>query len=298
MTVGRLWVVGTPIGNLEDITARALRILREVDLIAAEDTRHTGRLLKHFGITTPQISLHAHNTQQRLPHLLAKLHSGKQIALVSDAGLPGVADPGYELIRACIAANVPVTPIPGANAALTALMAAGLPMVPFCFEGFLPPKGRDRQVRLEQLQWESRTMIFYEAPHRLGQTLQDFMHTFGGDRPIVLARELTKCYEDFWRGSLAAACEWVTQHPPRGEYTLVVAGSAPTAPSMPLEQIQRELETLQAQGMSLVQASRQLAALTGVPRRQLYQIGLRGQSAPHYPHPLGPSAENAEDKPH
>ncbi|ATS17544.1 16S rRNA (cytidine(1402)-2'-O)-methyltransferase [Parathermosynechococcus lividus] len=276
MGIGQLWVVGTPIGNLEDITARALRVLREVDLIAAEDTRHTGRLLQYFGITTPQISLHAHNTQQRLPHLLAKLHAGQQVALVSDAGLPGVADPGYELIAACIAAAVPVIPIPGANAALTALMAAGLPMARFCFEGFLPPKGRDRQQRLDQLRQELRTMIFYEAPHRLRATLQDFVDTFGGDRPIVLARELTKRYEDFWRGCLAAASEWVTQTPPRGEYTLVVAGSAPTASPISWEQLQTELQLLQSQGLSLAEASRQLAALTGVSRRQLYQMGLRG----------------------
>ncbi len=275
MAIGQLWVVGTPIGNLEDISARALRILGAVDLIAAEDTRHTGRLLQHFGITTPQISLHAHNTQQRLPQLLAKLRSGQQIALVSDAGLPGIADPGYELINACIAAAVPVTPIPGANAALTALMAAGLPMTRFCFEGFLPTKGRDRQQRLAQLREEPRTIILYEAPHRLSHTLQELEHTIGGDRPIVLARELTKRHEDFWRGSLAAAIEWVHQTPPRGEYTLVIAGRIPTIPALSPEQLHAELHTLQAQGLSLAEASRQLAELTGVPRRQLYQLGLR-----------------------
>ncbi len=275
MAIGQLWVVGTPIGNLEDLTPRALRILQAVDLIAAEDTRHTGRLLQHFGITTPQLSLHEHNTQQRLPQLLAKLHNGEQIALVSDAGLPGVADPGYELICACIAAEIPVTPVPGANAALTALMAAGLPMERFCFEGFLPAKGRDRQQRLEQLRHEPRTMILYEAPHRLKQTLQELLPILGGDRPIVLARELTKRYEEFWRGCLAAAIDWVQQTPPRGEYTLLIAGWTPTAPSLSPEQLEAELRSLQAQGLSLAEASRQLAALTGISRRQLYQIGLR-----------------------
>ncbi|XFA71795.1 16S rRNA (cytidine(1402)-2'-O)-methyltransferase [Thermosynechococcaceae cyanobacterium Okahandja] len=279
MAIGQLWVVGTPIGNLEDMTPRALRILGAVDLIAAEDTRHTGRLLHHFGITTPQISLHEHNTQQRLPQLLKKLQDGQQIALVSDAGLPGVADPGYELICACIAAEVPVTPIPGANAALTALMAAGLPMTRFCFEGFLPAKGRDRQQRLEQLRQEPRTILLYEAPHRLGQTLQELADTLGGNRAIVVARELTKRYEDFWRGTLATARAWVTQVPPRGEYTLVIAGAAPTAVTVSPEHLHAELQALQAQGVSLAEASRQLAALTGLPRRQLYQMGLRRHSA-------------------
>ncbi len=203
MGIGQLWVVGTPIGNLEDITARALRILKEVDLIAAEDTRHTGRLLQHFGIVTPQISLHEHNIRQRVPQLLQRLEAGQQIALVSDAGLPGVSDPGYELITACIAAAIPVTPIPGANAALTALMASGLPMNRFCFEGFLPPKGRDRQQRLAALQQETRTILLYEAPHRLLQTVTELCEILGSDRLLVLARELTKYHEEFWRGTLA-----------------------------------------------------------------------------------------------
>lgn len=279
MANGQLWVVGTPIGNLEDITARALRILKDVDLIAAEDTRHTGRLLQHFSITTPQISLHEHNTQQRLPQLLQRLVAGQQIALVSDAGLPGVSDPGYELIMACIAAAIPVTPIPGANAALTALMAAGLPMDRFCFEGFLPPRGRDRQRRLEALQQETRTILLYEAPHRLVQTLEELCQMLGGDRPVVLARELTKRHEEFWRGTLGTACAYLQKHPPRGEYTLVLAGVPEHSVSVNPDHLASELSTLLSQGLSLTQASRQLSALTGLSRRDIYQLGLQLKQA-------------------
>lgn len=275
MGIGQLWVVGTPIGNLEDITARALRILKEVDLIAAEDTRRTGRLLQHFGIVTPQISLHEHNIRQRVPQLLQRLEAGQQIALVSDAGLPGVSDPGYELITACIAAAIPVTPIPGANAALTALMASGLPMNRFCFEGFLPPKGRDRQQRLAALQQETRTILLYEAPHRLLQTVTELCQTLGSDRPLVLARELTKRHEEFWRGTLGSACTYLQEHPPRGEYTLVLGGAPERAVVVNPDHLADELATLLSQGLSLTQASRQLATLTGLSRRDLYQLGLQ-----------------------
>ncbi|MFN4194897.1 MAG: 16S rRNA (cytidine(1402)-2'-O)-methyltransferase [Thermosynechococcus sp.] len=274
MGIGQLWVVGTPIGNLEDMSARALRILKEVDLIAAEDTRHTGRLLQHFGITTPQMSLHEHNTQQRVPQLLQRLQAGQQIALVSDAGLPGISDPGYELITACIAAAIPVTPIPGPNAALTALMASGLPMNRFCFEGFLPPKGRDRQQRLAALQQETRTILLYEAPHRLVQTVTELCQTLGSDRPLVLARELTKYHEEFWRGTLATACAHLANHPPRGEYTLVIGGAASSSSAVDWEALKEELSALLAQGFSLTQASSQIATLTGLPRRHIYKLGL------------------------
>ena len=163
---GTLYVVGTPIGNLEDITFRAVRILKSVDLIASEDTRHTGKLLHHFQATAPQISYHDHNTNSRIPELLENLHQGKAIALVTDAGMPGISDPGYELVKACIEAGITVVPIPGASAAITALSAAGLPTDKFVFEGFLPAKGKERKDRLEFLPSEARTIIFYEAPHR------------------------------------------------------------------------------------------------------------------------------------
>lgn len=197
-----LYVVGTPIGNLEDITFRAVRILAAVDLIAAEDTRHTGKLLHHYQIKTPQISYHEHNQQQRIPEILQQLQRGKTIALVSDAGMPGISDPGYELVKACRDQSLTVIPIPGPTAAMTAIAAAGLPTERFVFEGFLPVKGRSRRDRLQGLQSEARTLIFYEAPHRLIKTLDDLAEVLGGDRLVVTARELTKRYEEFWQGSL------------------------------------------------------------------------------------------------
>lgn len=271
---GTLYVVGTPIGNLEDITFRAVRILKSVDLIASEDTRHTGKLLHHFQATAPQISYHDHNTNSRIPELLENLHQGKAIALVTDAGMPGISDPGYELVKACIAAGITVVPIPGASAAITALSAAGLPTDRFVFEGFLPAKGKERKDRLEFLPSEARTIIFYEAPHRLRQTLQDFAEVLGKDRQIVLARELTKLHEEFWRGSVEQAIAVYTQREPQGEYTLVVAGLPPALPQLSEAELIVELKQLMRQGISRSQASRQLAKVTSHSRRQLYQIAL------------------------
>ena len=202
-SAGVLYVVGTPIGNLEDMTFRAVRILQTVDAIAAEDTRHTGKLLQHFQIKTPQISCHQHNIQSRLPGLLERLHTGQKLALVTDAGMPGISDPGYELVQACVSEGILVVPIPGPTAAITALSASGLPTDRFCFEGFLPVKGVERRERLVALQPEARTMILYEAPHRLRQTLKDLADALGIDRSTVVSRELTKRYETFWRGTLA-----------------------------------------------------------------------------------------------
>lgn len=271
---GTLYVVGTPIGNLEDITFRAVRILKSVDLIASEDTRHTGKLLHHFQATAPQISYHDHNTNSRIPELLENLHQGKAIALVTDAGMPGISDPGYELVKACIAAGITVVPIPGASAAITALSAAGLPTDRFVFEGFLPAKGKERKDRLEFLPSEARTIIFYEAPHRLRQTLQDLAEVLGKDRQIVLARELTKLHEEFWRGSVEKAIAVYTQREPQGEYTLVVAGLPPALPQLSEAELIVELKQLMRQGISRSQASRQLAKVTSHSRRQLYQIAL------------------------
>lgn len=271
---GTLYVVGTPIGNLEDMTFRAVRILQSVDLIAAEDTRHTGKLLQHYQITTPQLSYHDHNRNTRIPELIEKLSAGKAIALVTDAGMPSISDPGYELVQACIAANIIVVPIPGASAAITALCAAGLPTDKFVFEGFLPTKSKDRQQRWEFLQTEARTIIFYEAPHRLRQTLQDLADFFGQNRSVVLARELTKLHEEFWRGSVKDAIAHYETREPQGEYTIVVAGSSPSTPQLSEAQIKAELQKLIAQGISRSQASRQLANATLLPRRQLYQLAL------------------------
>ncbi|MDF5709060.1 MAG: 16S rRNA (cytidine(1402)-2'-O)-methyltransferase [Nostoc sp. S4] len=271
---GTLYVVGTPIGNLEDITFRAVRILQTVDLIAAEDTRHTGKLLQHFEIKTPQVSYHEHNRTSRIPELLEYLANNKAIALVSDAGMPGISDPGYELVKACIATGIPVVPIPGASAAITALSAAGLPTDRFVFEGFLPPKSQQRREHLESLQTESRTLIFYESPHRLRDTLQDLAEVLGSDRQIVLGRELTKLYEEFWRGTTAEAIADYSQREPQGEYTLVVAGISSSQPQLTQEELKAELKQLINQGISRSQASRQLAKVTSLPRRQLYQLAL------------------------
>ncbi|MBE9104910.1 16S rRNA (cytidine(1402)-2'-O)-methyltransferase [Nostoc cf. edaphicum LEGE 07299] len=277
---GTLYVVGTPIGNLEDITFRAVRILQTVDIIAAEDTRHTGKLLQHFQVKTPQVSYHEHNRTSRIPELLEHLVNNKAIALVSDAGMPGISDPGYELVKACIEARIPVVPIPGASAAITALSAAGLPTDRFVFEGFLPAKTQQRQEHLESLQTESRTLIFYESPHRLRDTLQDLALVWGSDRQIVLGRELTKLYEEFWRGTIAEAIAYYTQREPQGEYTLVVAGIPASQPQLTEEELKAELKQLISQGISRSQASRQLAKFTSLPRRQLYQLALSIVSSP------------------
>ena len=272
-----LYLVGTPIGNLEDITFRALRILKSVHLIAAEDTRHTGKLLQHYQITTPQVSYHQHNHHQRLPELLQHLHSGKSLALVSDAGMPSISDPGYELVKVCIEAKIAIVPIPGVTALITALAASGLPTNNFSFEGFLPTKPKARKAHLESLKGETRTLIFYESPHRLRQTLADLATVFGGERQIVLGRELTKIYEEFWRGTIDAAIAlYREQRQPKGEYTLVVAGKEKTSKIVLSEaEIKAELQQLLDQGMTRSQASRHLSQLTSLPRRRIYEISLK-----------------------
>ncbi|MBW4577123.1 MAG: 16S rRNA (cytidine(1402)-2'-O)-methyltransferase [Aphanothece sp. CMT-3BRIN-NPC111] len=279
---GTLYLVGTPIGNLEDMTFRAVRILQTVDVIAAEDTRHTGKLLQHFQIKTPQVSYHEHNQQQRVPELLEKLSQGDAIALVTDAGMPLISDPGYHLVKACIDAGVPVVPIPGPTASITALSAAGLPTDKFVFEGFLPPKGQQRRDRLEALISETRTVIFYESPHRLRQTLQDLASLIGEERQLVLARELTKLHEEFWRGTIKDAIAHYQEREPQGEFTLVLAGAQLTAPVVSEEALKSELQQLFTQGLSRSQASRQLAKVTSLPRRQIYQLALEipGSSIP------------------
>jgi 16S rRNA (cytidine1402-2'-O)-methyltransferase len=273
---GILYLVGTPIGNLEDITLRAIRILQEVDLIAAEDTRRTGKLLQHLQIKTPQISYHQHNQTERKEELLDGLQAGKTIALVTDAGMPGISDPGYEIVKAAIASDILVVPIPGVTAAITALAASGLPTDRFVFEGFLPAKGKQRSERLNILKSETRTLIFYEAPHRLLSTLMDLGAVLGEDRQIVLARELTKLHEEWWRGTIGEAIATYSQtRQAKGEYTLVVAGEKPT-PNLVLSetQLKAELGQLLQQGMSRSQASRHLAQLTSQSRRQIYQLAL------------------------
>ena len=271
---GTLYIVATPIGNLEDMTFRAVRILQAVDMIAAEDTRHTGRLLQHFQVRTPQISYHEHNSHSRIPEILEHLQYGKAIALVSDAGMPGISDPGYELIKACIDDGITVVPIPGASAVITALSAAGLATDRFIFDGFLPAKSQQRRQYLESLQGESRTLVFYESPHRLRDTLASLGEVLGSDRQLVIARELTKLYEEFWRGTIGDAIADYTQREPQGEYTLLVAGNPPSQIQLTETQLKTELLQMMHQGISRSQASRQLAKDTSLSRRYLYQLAL------------------------
>ena len=220
---GSLLVVATPIGNLEDITFRALRALREADLIVAEDTRHTLRLLNHFGIRKPMISCHDRNEHARVEGLMSRMRQGERVVLVSDAGTPGISDPGEILIRGVLEAGIPVSMAPGPAAAIMGLVLSGLPTDRFCFEGFLPASRPDRLRRLEALRSETRTMVFYEAPHRLAQSLEDLLEVLG-DRPCALARELTKRHEEVQRDTLDALGKKYRTLPPRGEYVVVVAG--------------------------------------------------------------------------
>ena len=222
---GCLYLVGTPIGNLEDMSVRALRILKEADIIAAEDTRNTKKLCNYFDIETPLISYHEHNLIVGGEKLLALLQEGKTIALVSDAGLPCISDPGADIVEKAIAQNFPVVPVPGPNAALSALIASGLTPQPFFFYGFLNRGKKDRRQQLEQLKKRQETILFYEAPHRLKETLKD-MELILGNRRIVLARELTKKFEEFLRGSLNEAVEWSQNEEIRGEFCIILEGNS------------------------------------------------------------------------
>ncbi|MGZ3676045.1 MAG: 16S rRNA (cytidine(1402)-2'-O)-methyltransferase [Ktedonobacterales bacterium] len=280
--MGTLYLVATPIGNLEDITMRALRVLREVRLIAAEDTRHTRKLLTHFAIATPLISYHEHSPQARRDALLAALSEG-DVALVSDAGTPAISDPGQDLVREALAAGFPVVPIPGAVAAISALIASGLPTDTFTFLGFLPRKPAERRAVLESARAEPRTLILYEAPHRLHALLDDLLAVLG-DRQMVAARELTKLHEEWLRGPVSTIRAHYTTATPRGEYTLVIAGASPSQTGMlpPDEQDQRTLEeiarerlrALMEQGMRTREAASQVAQALGLPKRDVYRLAL------------------------
>jgi 16S rRNA (cytidine1402-2'-O)-methyltransferase len=221
---GTLYVVATPIGNLEDITLRALRVLKSVDLIAAEDTRHTRKLLTHHGISRPLISYHDHNKVRQAPHLLALLQQGRSVALVTDAGTPGISDPAYYLLQTLLPHAIPVVPIPGPTAAIAALSVAGLPTDRFVFEGFLPTKSGRRQQRFELLHDEARTMVLYESPHRLVRLLQEIVTHLGPERRVVVARELTKRFEETLRGTAAEVLDTLQHRTVRGECTVLIAG--------------------------------------------------------------------------
>lgn len=223
---GTLYVLATPIGNLEDITLRALRILGNVDLVAAEDTRHTRKLLTHHQISCPLVSYHDHNKMLQTPRLLGMLQEGRSIALVSDAGTPGISDPGYNLIKSALEHAVPVIPIPGPTAAIAALSVSGLPTDRFVFEGFLPIKSGRRQQRLQILSSEPRTIVLYESPHRILKLLEELVDCFGAERSLVVARELTKHFEEILRGTTASVLETLRSRSIRGEFTLVIAGAS------------------------------------------------------------------------
>jgi 16S rRNA (cytidine1402-2'-O)-methyltransferase len=268
---GRLVVVATPIGNLGDLSARAAEALRTVDLVLAEDTRHTGRLLRHVHSEVPQLSLHEHNERERIAEVLDRVSAGERIALVSDAGTPAVSDPGYRLIAACVDAGHRVEPVPGPSAALAALVASGLPTDRVVFEGFLPRKGAQRRERLAALAAEPRTMVLFVAPHRAASDLDDLAGVLGAERRAALARELTKLHEEVRYGSLAELAEGVRDGV-RGEVTLVIAGAAPVAESPPDDAtLVARVRDLVATGMSKKAAIAEVAAAAAVPKRDVYQ---------------------------
>jgi 16S rRNA (cytidine1402-2'-O)-methyltransferase len=269
-----LYLVSTPIGNLEDITLRALNVLKSVDLIACEDTRHTRRLLDHFGIRKPTVSYHEHNEQARTEELVQRLLSGSSVAIVSDAGTPGISDPAYRIVLAAIEHGIVVTPIPGAVAAIAGLIASGLPTDSFLFAGFLPPKKMARRSRLEELKAERATLIFYEAPHRIRETLADALEVLG-DRQASLARELTKLHEQFLRGTLSEIAAHFDDTQPRGEMTLVIAGNEKDN-SLPVEtsSISEQVERLMLGGLIRNDAIKQAAKSRGLSKRDAYQLML------------------------
>lgn len=272
-TTGCLYLVPTPIGNLDDLSVRAVKTLQQVALIAAEDTRNTQKLLNHFQIPTKQISFHEHNTQQRLPQLVELLQSGQDIAQVSDAGMPSISDPGKELVQACVAAEIPVIPLPGPNAALTALIASGLSPQPFYFYGFLPRKKSDLQQTLNFLAQLTTTFILYESPYRIQQTIAHLQTVLGPQRPIVLARELTKIHEAFLRGSLAEVQAYFHDHAPRGEYVLLVAGkSGPAVVTWSASQVLAQVHTEIAAGAKPNTAIKQVAKQADWSRQAVYNL--------------------------
>ena len=267
---GTLYIIATPIGNLEDITLRALRLLREVDWIACEDTRQTRKLLEHFGISKPMMSYYEHNEAARAAELVERLQTGVSVALVSDAGTPLISDPGYRLVQAAIAAAIPVVPIPGVSAAVGALSAAGLPTDAFRFCGFLPPKSSQRRKTLEQWKPETATLIFYETPHRILEALEDVAAVMG-PRPVVIARELTKLHEEFLRGTAAELRAELASRPSvKGEFTLLIGKTDEVqADDTPLEEAVRAAE---GQGMPRMEAIKQVARQRGLSKREVYRL--------------------------
>ncbi len=265
-----LYVVATPIGNLEDISLRALRILREVKLIAAEDTRKTKRLLNTYDIKTPMTSYYEHNKQTKLDYILGCLKEG-DVALVSEAGMPGMSDPGYELITAANQQSIPVIPVPGPSAVVTALVVSGLPTDRFTYLGFLPRKANARRQLLESAANEYSTMVAFEAPHRLKAVLDDMLLTLG-DRRVAVCRELTKIHEEVFRGTIGQAIEHFTE--PRGEFTLVIEGNKKNKPQL-TEAIEKQLHYMYLSGATAKEAIAKVSAETGLSRKELYRAWLK-----------------------
>jgi 16S rRNA (cytidine1402-2'-O)-methyltransferase len=274
-STGRLDVIATPIGNLADLSDRARKALSEADLIAAEDTRHTLVLLRAIGVAKPLVSLHAHNESQRVPQVLAQLEAGAVVALVSDAGTPLLSDPGFELVREAASAGFEVRSIPGPSAITAALAVAGLPTGRFCFEGFLPARSRERRTALLELAGEPRTLVFFEAPHRIAESLEDLAAAFGAERRALVARELTKVHETLYRGTLAELAAQATNDAnfQRGEITIVVCGAAPTQASVDPQLVKRTVALLLKE-VSPGKAASLAAQLTGATRRDAYAIAL------------------------
>lgn len=273
---GSLVLVPTPIGNLGDISPRAAEALREADFIAAEDTRVSVKLLNHLEIKKPLLSYHEHNKAESGRKILERLVNGEVCALVTDAGTPAISDPGEDLVRLCAGAGVTVTAIPGPCAAITGLAVSGLPTGKFSFEGFLPVNKRSRKEQLEALQSERRTMIFYEAPHKLRGTLDDFLDTFGPERRISLCRELTKLHEEVLRMTLAEAVAYYQENDPRGEYVLILEGGTEVRETPTLEDGLARVEALRAAGHSLKDAAKLVSQETGLARNTLYDAALHG----------------------
>ncbi|MBQ4140518.1 MAG: 16S rRNA (cytidine(1402)-2'-O)-methyltransferase [Clostridia bacterium] len=265
-----LYLVATPIGNLADITERALKVLSEVDFVAAEDTRNSGLLLSRLGIKKPMISYHDHNRTERGPEIVERLKGGESCALISDAGMPAISDPGEELVALCAREGIRVSIIPGACAAVSALALSGLSTRRFAFEGFLPVSGKERKKRLTDIAKDERTLIIYEAPHRLKKTLAEFCEYFGSDRRIALCRELTKLNEEIIRMTLAAACEYYESVEPRGEYVLVIDGAPEATEAEESVNIADRAAALIAGGMSQKDAIKTIVKETGLPKNKVY----------------------------
>ncbi len=274
---GRLWVVATPIGNLEDLSPRAQDVLRTVDLVAAEDTRHSAALLKHFGIATRCVAVHEHNERGASDELVRRMANGEQIALISDAGTPLISDPGFRLVRAARAVGIAVSPVPGPCAAIAALSVAGLPSDRFVFEGFLPAKSAARRTHLQALCNETRTLIFYESSHRIVESLTDMAQVFGTARHAVLARELTKLFETVLDDTLAELLARVARdsNQQRGEFVLLIAGTSDEADAVRLAEGRRVFELLRLE-LPPSRAAKLAAEITGAPRKALYAQSVEG----------------------